>query len=120
MSGYHHRDDIDEVPEHCDITDGAMEYGICQSRRSTNYYHRNSSSLTPIQMMTQEICYNTAENFHWHSIIIARLIACLLVIYNRLNTTLSAYHHLATENIMARDLRDKIQKIVKRLHLIMK
>ena len=41
--------------------------------------NRNSGSLTPIQMMTEETCYNTAENFLRHSIIITRLIACLLV-----------------------------------------
>jgi hypothetical protein len=110
MSGYHHRDDIDEAPEDRDIADGASD---SRSTRSTNYYHRNSSSLTPIQMMTQEICYNTAENFLWYSIIIARQIVCLLVIDNQLNTTLSEYHHLAMETRLEGQNQEDCQEVTR-------
>lgn len=120
MSGYHPRDDIDQEPEDSDNSDGAIEYGILQSCISTNYNHHNSSSPTPLQMMTQEVCFNIAKNYLLHSLIIARLIACLLKVYKLLSTRLSTYYHVVSENITLQALREKVTIIAKRLQFILK
>jgi hypothetical protein len=58
--------------------DHDVEYGIRQSRSSTSYEHRDSSSLHVAQTMEHDIYYSTSETILNHCISIATNIRALL------------------------------------------
>ncbi len=68
--GGHKVDDKEEV-----------QYGICQSRHATSYYYRDSSSLSPAQIMEQEVYYQTAEDAIMEYVLLAHLIVLVLAVY---------------------------------------
>jgi hypothetical protein len=74
MSGRRHaRDDIDTPPDD-------TEYGEQRTRRQTTYYYRQSSSLSPAQIMMRDVLYDQAEDFLIHSLILGRVITTLLLL----------------------------------------
>ena len=45
-----------------DNEEAQIEYGIRRSRRATPFEYRDSSSLSPAQIMEQEVYYTHAES----------------------------------------------------------
>ena len=62
-----------------------VQYGVRRSRRTTSREHRPSSTLTPAQIMEQEVYYESAEEALERSLILAQIIGLLLIMYNHLN-----------------------------------
>jgi hypothetical protein len=62
--------------------DKEVQYGICWSRRATSYHYQDSSSLSPAQIMEQEVYYQTAEDAIMECILLAYLIVLALAVYN--------------------------------------
>ena len=61
--------------------DEEIQYGIRRSRRATSFQYRDSSSLSPAQIMEQEVYYEAAEDALERGVFIAHLIILLLGIY---------------------------------------
>ena len=61
-----------------------IEFGFLRSRRATSLQYRDSSSLSPAQVMEQEVYYSFAEDALERRTIIAHLMVLLLGIYNQL------------------------------------
>ena len=55
-----------------------IQYCVRRSRRNTTFEYRDSSSLTPVQFMEQEVYYARAEEAMDGSLPIAQLICLLL------------------------------------------
>jgi hypothetical protein len=73
-----------------------IEYGICQTRRQTSYEYHDSSSLTPAQIMEQEVYYESAAITYEWSISIVQIICTLLPLLNHCNTILQYWTQLNT------------------------
>ena len=59
-----------------------VQYGICRSRRATSFHYQDSSSLSPAQIMEQEVYYQTAEDAIMEYVLLAHLIVLVLDVYN--------------------------------------
>ncbi len=71
-------DDIDDI-----------EHGIRRKRRNTSWVYRDSSSLTPAQIMEQELYYHAAEDSLFFSSWILQ------------NLALLSLNHVALRNIVS-------------------
>ncbi len=66
--------------------DKEIQYGICRSRWATSFQYQDSSSLSPAQVIEQEVYYHYAKDELERGIYIAHLLV-LLGIYNQLRAT---------------------------------
>ena len=68
-----------------------LQYGIRQSRRATSFEYRDSSSLTPAQIMEQEVYYEAAEDALERGMHIAHLLVLLFCTYIHLSSTVTQW-----------------------------
>jgi hypothetical protein len=61
-----------------------IQYRICPSQCATTYEYRDSSLLSPVQIMYQEVYYNIAED---------TMVQCVLLL-QMMVTILNAHHFL--------------------------
>ena len=81
--GRRERDDDDDGDE-----EEQLQFGIRQARRRTAHEYRDSSSLTPAQIMNQEIYYHTAESMLYSAFFLGHILALLTTLYQSYNATL--------------------------------
>lgn len=74
-----------------------VQYGVRRSRRTTSREHRPSSTLTPAQIMEQEVYYESAEEALERSLILAQIIGLLLIMYNHLNRMVGEWFILGND-----------------------
>ncbi len=67
--------------------DKEIQYGICRSRWATSFQYQDSSSLSPAQVIEQEVYYQYAKDELERGIYIAHLLVLLLGTYNQLHAT---------------------------------
>ena len=99
-------DDIDEDEEN--------QYGIRRSRRATSIAYRDSSSLSPAQIMEQEVYYASAEEAISRSLHISQLLCLLVTSYHHLSTMVNNWLRLRVSNGMAHAIslaRDKMHHL---------
>ena len=65
-----------------------IEYGLRRSRRSTSYEYRDSSTLTPAQIMEQEVYYESAEITTNLALQTMHIVCTLLPLFHRYNAIL--------------------------------
>ena len=82
-----------------DDDDNDIHYGFRQSRRDISYQYRDSSSLTPAQMMEREVYLQYAEDALVRATHIAHLITILFAVYNNLRAQVSQYTTSLTESL---------------------
>ena len=68
-----------------------IHYGLRHSRRATTFQYRDSSSLTPAQMMEREVYLQCAEDTLLKATRIAHLITILFGVYSQLRAQVSQY-----------------------------
>ena len=66
-----------------------IEYGEQQTRQATSIQYRDSSSLTPGQIMDQKVICSVAERALKTGLYLAQLIVNLYVIYNHYYTMIA-------------------------------
>ena len=91
MSGHQRGQDQLHLQGGYDEEEEEIYFGIRQSRRATSYQYRDSSSLTPVQIMQQEVHYQQAEDALEQSLIIAHGIALLIAVYNHYNSVVNRW-----------------------------
>ena len=97
-------DDQDEDEEN--------EYGVRRSRRATSIANRDSSSLSPAQIMEQEVYYASAEEAISRSLHLAQLLCLLLISYHHYSTMIDNWQRVS--NVMAdaiSSVRDKVHHL---------
>ena len=72
-----------------------IEYGYRRARRDTSIQYRDSSSLSPLQFMEQEVCYNYAIISVLKAMHIATLASILLVVYNNYKRMVSYWDRIS-------------------------
>lgn len=92
------RDDGRDIDNDYDIENAeeetagdGIQYGIRQSRRDTSYHYRDSSSLSPVQMMDQELFYSAAEDTMVYCVLLLHIMTIILNAHNRLRALVSAW-----------------------------
>ena len=63
-------------------SDDVIQFGIRRPRRQTSYHYRGSSSLSPLQIMDQEIFYDMASDILEESTYLVEVIYLLAIIHN--------------------------------------
>ena len=105
-------------------TEEDIEYGIRRSRRDTSIHHRDSSSLSPLQIMQQEWHYTYSELLLLQALHVATLVSVLSVIYDYYNKTISYWGEigsgLADTISVARAKMANIRNTIDRLLLLIR
>jgi hypothetical protein len=110
MSGSRRRN-REELGEDSEDED-EIQYGVRRSRRATSFQHRDSSSLSPAQIMEQEVYYESAEEAFLKSLHVAQLLCLLLTIYKRFSTLIDNWQRLSSIMVDAiAGVRDKMRQI---------
>ena len=68
--------------DHTNDDEEEIQYGIRRSRRATSFQYRDSSSISPAQIMEQEVYYEATEGALEEGVFIAQLIILLLGMYS--------------------------------------
>ena len=79
--------------------DEDIEYGTRGSRDSASHEYRDSSTLSAVQLMEQELYYAASLQIYQQCIIIVRCILPLLTIYSHYRRLLTRYESIATAAI---------------------
>ena len=98
------KDDRDEDEEN--------QYGIHRSRQDTSIANCDSSSLSPAQIMEQEVYYASAEEAISRSLHLAQLLCLLLISYHHYSTMIDNWQRVG--NVMAdaiTSVRDKVHHL---------
>lgn len=65
-----------------------IQYGFRRERRATSYHYRDSSSLSPAQMMEREVCYQFAGDMLTECILMIQIMSLVFTMYTRYQTIL--------------------------------
>ena len=90
----------DEFDDASDDEDERIQYGIRRARREISWEYRDSSSLTPLQMMEQEIYYHTAESMLHQAIYLGHVLALLATMYQHCRATLLRWQNSGSADLM--------------------
>ena len=101
------RDDGRDIDNDYDIENAeeetagdGIQYGIRQSRRDTSYHYRDSSSLSPVQIMDQELFYSAAEDAMVYCVLLLHIMTIILNAHNRLRASVSAWQRSIEASIV--------------------
>ena len=87
-------------------------YGLRRSRNTTNFHHRDSSSLFPGQMMERDVYYAAAEDHLYLSLMFAQAFVLIYAIYHKLVAILDRLQRFQE---MAAPVIDGFKKSLSRL-----
>lgn len=96
-------------------------YGIRRSRRATSWEYRDSSSLTPAQVMEQEVYYNMAEDVLLKSMHLLNIITAIFLAYESFKARIGRWQSLggrvgaAAAISGAREKMEKLKEKIDRL-----
>lgn len=97
-----------------------IEYGYRRARRDTSIQYRDSSSLSPLQFMEQEVCYNYAIISVLKAMHIATLASILLVVYNNYKRMVSYWDRISDgSNSSISVLRAKMKNIKQQIERLL-
>ena len=65
-----------------------IQYGFRRARRATSYHYRDSSSLSPAQMMEREVCYQFSGDMLTGCILMIQIMSLVFTMYTRYQTIL--------------------------------
>lgn len=104
------QDDVDET-----------EYGIRRTRRNTAWVYRDSSSLTPAQIMEQEVYYQSAEDALYVCIQIIQMISQISLGLQAIRNIIQSfqYFHLTTSTYFLHYCREFSAKLKQAIHHLM-
>jgi len=81
-----HRDGDDEEEE--------VQHGIRRSRRATSYHYRDSSSLSPAQIMDQEVYYQFAKDIMAQCMLVLHVMVIVLNAHNQYRAFIGRWHRV--------------------------
>ena len=76
-----------------------IEYGLRRSRISTSYESRDLSTLTPSQIMEQEVCYESAETATNLALQTLRIVCTFLPLFHRYSALLHYFHQFSQPDL---------------------
>jgi hypothetical protein len=100
-----------------------IEYGLRRSRRSTSYEYRDSSTLTPAQIMEQEVYYESAEITTNLALQTMHIVCTLLPLFHRYNAILLVLQFSQPAEYMISSLKAsliRIKETIEKLILLIK
>ena len=89
------QDNRDE--EEADLSD--IQYGFRRSRRDTSYEYRDSSSLSPLQLMDRELHYQIAEDIMVQCVLLLQMMIIIRNAHNRLRTLVGTWQRNVETNM---------------------
>jgi hypothetical protein len=120
-------DSINYDEEEGDISQ-IVQYGIRRSRRDTSYEYRDSSSLSPVQMMDQELFYHIAEDAMLQSVLLLSIIVMVRNAHHRLRSLVRRWQRsadvgianaVAAAHVKMQQWKDMMEKILLLLKWLM-
>ena len=103
-----------------DDEEARIEYGIRRSRRATSFEYRDSSSLSPAQIMEQEVYYTHAEDALAQSLYLAQVIALLLTPYHYFSSMMNNWQrHGNIASDVISDVQEKLCQIKERIETML-
>ena len=100
-----------------------IEYGLRRSRRSTSYEYRDSSTLTPAQIMEQEVYYESAEITTNLALQTMHIVCTLLPLFHRYYAILLVLQFSQPAEYMISSLKAsliRIKETIEKLILLIK
>lgn len=100
-----------------------MEFGLRRARRRIAHEYRDSSSLSPEQMMSQELYYHIAESMLYNALFLGHVLSLLAIIYQSYNATLLRWSNSNIAESMGRaiarlrQLRNRCKDSLDRLYI---
>ena len=112
------RDEMNNITSNSN-NDEDIQYGIRRSRRNTSWIYRDSSSLSPAQVMEQEVYYDTADTNLQMAMQLLQCIAVISIFYQSINGFICRMHTMGEglqhALVQLRVLKTKLHNAMKHL-----